>query len=104
MTQRENLRSIIQHIEKKAVKLAKLCDVKDGIILGGIKELFISNAPVDKRYEKWLEGNEVSRYLIEWTGRYICYDYSLIEEELKRKIFLIIYMYISFVISHHDFQ
>jgi hypothetical protein len=45
----------------------------------------LSNEKIDNRYEKWLEGNEVSRYRIEWTGRYICYDKSLVDEELKRK-------------------
>ena len=47
--------------------------------------MFLSNTRMDSRYEKWLEGNEVSRYYIGWMGRYICYDSTLIEEELKRK-------------------
>jgi len=83
--QRMDLGEIIQRIRVRSVKLGQVCDVKDGIILGDIKDLFLSNKRTDKRYEKWLEGNEVSRYLIEWTGRYICYDKSLIDEELKRK-------------------
>jgi hypothetical protein len=83
--QRTDLNEIIQRIRTRSVKLGQICDVKDGIILGDIKDLFLSDKRVDKRYEKWLEGNEVSRYLIEWTGRYICYDKSLIDEELKRK-------------------
>ena len=83
--QQENLRDIIHKIKRTSVDLDQICDIKDGIILGEIKDLFLSTTKKDKRYEKWLEGNEVSRYHIEWLERYICYDPSLIEEELKRK-------------------
>lgn len=83
--QQEKFRDIINKIEKTSVNLDEICNVKDGIILGGIKDLFLSDIKKDDRYEKWLEGNEVSKYHIKWLGRYICYDPSLIEEELKRK-------------------
>jgi type I restriction-modification system DNA methylase subunit len=83
--QQEGFQELIQKIKAKSVNLNTFCQVKDGIILGGIKDLFLSKVRSDKRYEKWLEGNEVSRYYIAWQGRYICYDSSLIEEELKRK-------------------
>ena len=83
--QKESSRNIIQSILKKSTNLEKICDVKDGIILGGIKDLFLSKTRIDNRYEKWLEGNEVSRYQIKWKRRYICYDNKLINEELKRK-------------------
>jgi type I restriction-modification system DNA methylase subunit len=83
--QKEDFRNIIQNILSKSINLEKICDVKDGIILGGIKDLFLSDTHIDSRYEKWLEGNEVSRYHIKWKRRYICYDNKLINEELKRK-------------------
>ncbi|HHT9105764.1 MAG TPA: Eco57I restriction-modification methylase domain-containing protein [Candidatus Wujingus californicus] len=83
--QQGGFKNIVQKIRKTSVYLEQLCDIKDGIILGGIKDLFLSNTRMDSRYEKWLEGNEVSRYYIGWMGRYICYDSTLIEEELKRK-------------------
>jgi hypothetical protein len=83
--QKESSRNIIQSILKKSINLEKICDVKDGIILGGIKDLFLSDTHIDSRYEKWLEGNEVSQYHIKWKRRYICYDNKLINEELKRK-------------------
>jgi len=77
--------SIIQKIKDSSIPLDQICFVKDGIILGSIKDLFLSNKPVNKLYQKWLEGNEVSRYLIKWKQRYIRYDKVLIDEELKRK-------------------
>ncbi|MBC8431303.1 MAG: N-6 DNA methylase, partial [Desulfobacterales bacterium] len=83
--QKEEFTKIIKIIEKKSIYLENICEVKDGIILGSIKDLFLSDSAIDNRYEKWLEGNEVSRYHIQWTGHYICYDDSLIKEELKRK-------------------
>jgi type I restriction-modification system DNA methylase subunit len=83
--QKEGSQALIQKILNKSIELSRICDVKDGIILGGIKELFLSSKRINGRYEKWLEGNEVSRYAINWEGRFILYDKSLIEEELKRK-------------------
>ena len=83
--QQEKFMGIIGKVREKAHNLERFCDVKDGIILGTIKDLFLSDCAFDDRYEKWIEGNEVSRYTIEWTGRYICYDHSLIKEEMKKK-------------------
>ena len=83
--QKHDLDGILQKMEAKSEHLDIFCEVKDGIILGTIKDLFLSREVLDDRYKKWLEGNEVSRYSINWDGRYICYDNSLISEELKRK-------------------
>jgi len=83
--QMEKFKKIIQKVREKSIPLEKVCDVKDGIILGAIKDLLLSDTAVDDRYEKWLDGGEVARYSIEWSGRYILYTPSLVEEELKRK-------------------
>jgi len=83
--QKEEFTQLIRIIENSSISLENICQVKDGIILGSIKDIFLSDSAIDHRYEKWLEGNEVSRYHIQWTGNYICYDDSLIKEELKRK-------------------
>ena len=83
--QREDFEDITTKIYQQSTELENICDVKDGIILGGIKDLLLSNTKKDNRYEKWLEGNEVSRFSIQWSGRYICYDKTLVDEELKRK-------------------
>jgi type I restriction-modification system DNA methylase subunit len=83
--QMEKFKKLIQKVREKSIPLEKVCDVKDGIILGAIKDLLLSDNAVDDRYEKWLDGGEVARYSIEWSGRYILYTPSLVEEELKRK-------------------
>jgi hypothetical protein len=62
-----------------------LCDVRDGIILGAIKDLFLSNREKNKRYKRFLDGSGVSRYSVNWDGMYICYDKNLVDEELHRK-------------------
>jgi hypothetical protein len=83
--QQEKLKDVIQKIKINSSDLETVCDVKDGIILGSIKDLFLSEIHVDNRYEKWLEGNEVSRYHLPWKKRYICYDTNLLDKELQRK-------------------
>ncbi|MGI8960361.1 MAG: Eco57I restriction-modification methylase domain-containing protein [Bryobacteraceae bacterium] len=83
--QRDDLKDIIKTITHRAIDLSTICDVRDGIILGSIAELFLTDSGSDRRAEKWLEGNEVSRYNIQWKGRHILYDESLLEEEMRRK-------------------
>jgi hypothetical protein len=83
--QKEISQTLIQKILAKSAALSEICEVKDGIILGSIKELFLGTKKISGMYEKWLEGNEVSRYAINWDGRFIRYDKSLIAEELRRK-------------------
>lgn len=85
LEQNESLNHIFDKIEKVSTSLENICEVKDGIILGSIKDLFLSDRKNDSRYEKFLEGNCVSRYNTKWDGKWICYDKNLIEEELKRK-------------------
>ncbi len=85
LEQDESFNHIFDKIEKAGTLLENICDVKDGIILGSIKDLFLTDKKNDSRYEMFLEGNGVSRYNIQWNGKWICYDKSLIEEELKLK-------------------
>lgn len=83
--QDETLNTLLKKIEIKSIVLGKICDVKDGIILGSIKDLFLSDKQIDARYQKFLDGNCVSKYNIEWDGKWICYDHNLIKNELSRK-------------------
>ena len=80
---------LLTFIEEKSYQLENICDIKDGIILGSIKELFLSDTAQDSRYKKFLDGNCVTKYSINWDGKYICYDKDLInkELELKKKMF-----------------
>jgi len=82
---RPDVKNIIQKIKQASLPIENICNVRDGIILGSIKDLFLADERVDNRYEKWLEGNEVSRYSIDWKMRYICYDRALLADELSRK-------------------
>jgi type I restriction-modification system DNA methylase subunit len=77
--------SIEKKIKNLSDKLETICSVKDGIILGSVKDRFLTtngNLPTSKM---WLEGNEVTRYNIEWSGRYINYDPSIIDYEIEIK-------------------
>lgn len=85
VNQNEKAQALVRKILRNAVELSTICEVKDGIILGAIKDLFLNKDRENGLYEKWLEGNEVSRYRISWAKRYIRYDKTLIDEELKRK-------------------
>jgi len=85
LEQNESLNHIFEKIEKVSTLLENVCEVKDGIILGSIKDLFLSNKKIDSRYEKFLEGNCVSRYSTKWDGKWICYDKDLNQNELQVK-------------------
>lgn len=85
LEQDESLSEILQKIESISINLNEICDVKDGIILGSIKDLFLSDNKKDERYKKFLDGNCVSKYNIDWDGKWICYDSDLNKKELDNK-------------------
>lgn len=83
--QQESLSGLMRRMSARAVPLDTLCEVRDGIILGSSKDIFLAHRRRDHRFRKWLQGSEVERYAISWQGRHICYDPSLLEQELQRK-------------------
>jgi type I restriction-modification system DNA methylase subunit len=85
LTENDSIEKIIKKIKNLSDKLETICSIKDGIILGSVKDRFLTtngNLPTSKM---WLEGNEVTRYNIEWSGRYINYDPSIIDYEIEIK-------------------
>ena len=81
----KELVEIAEKIVEHSHPLEEVCNVKDGIILGSVKDLFLTKDADSPTCRPWLEGNEVKRYSISWGGRYIRYDHSIMEQELELK-------------------
>jgi hypothetical protein len=88
---KNNLHSSLQtKIEKSSISLQKIAEVKNGVqayTVGegipkqtkNIKEnrVYHSNKKIDKTWIKYVDGVDVKRYLIGWSGQYIKYGNNL---------------------------
>jgi len=70
------------------VPLSTICKVKDGINPGmaalGLRARLFLNHEGGRNPKKLIEGKNISRYSVRWSGRWVDYDESLITPEAKR--------------------
>jgi len=72
------VREIIEKITKRGVKMHRLCYVSKGLVSHSEverkgKDAYIHDSKIDPTCVKYVEGKEISRYQIDWMGRYIQY-------------------------------
>jgi len=70
------------------VPLGDICQVKDGINPGmsslGVRTHLFLDHEAGRNPKKLLEGKNISRYRIEWSGAWVDYDKGLISPEARR--------------------
>jgi hypothetical protein len=54
--------------------MGEICEVKDGIVAGRIKDVVFSPKKLDNTYHKVLFGKDMDRYEISWGGAFTCRD------------------------------
>ena len=95
----EKLGKIFYQIEDNSKKIYQTAFVKQGVIAYGIgggkplqtkkmkdDEVYHSFKKIDINYLKFLESNDIHRYFIDWTGRYLKYGDNLFRKR-EFKIF-----------------
>ncbi len=65
---------LIAKIEQGSLKLESIGDVRDGIIVGRIKDIAFSDKKLDSAYQKVLFGRDIERYSKRWGGMFVCRD------------------------------
>jgi type I restriction-modification system DNA methylase subunit len=65
---------LIERIEENCVRMGEICEVKDGIVAGRIKDVVFSPRKLDNTYYKVLFGKDIDRYEISWGGAFTCRD------------------------------
>jgi type I restriction-modification system DNA methylase subunit len=74
---------LIKKIKTNSTRLGDLCLVKNGM---KVRKEFVSNKQEDNRYKKFLLGASVKPFLIDYKGKWVCYDKSL-EQEFSNQAF-----------------
>jgi hypothetical protein len=77
---------IIEKIEKETIPLFDICEIKDGIVAGEIKDVLFLNAPKDKDSKPLLFGKDIDKYSISKPSQYVNYKPDeMMQIELNRK-------------------
>jgi type I restriction-modification system DNA methylase subunit len=73
------VKKIINKINIDFTKLSNICYVTVGINTGYIKDDLTSDFKKDTRYHKMLNGKNIGRYTVSWSGEWILYDKDFVK-------------------------
>lgn len=73
------VKKIINKINIDFTKLSNICYVTVGINTGYIKDDLTSDFQKDTRYHKMLNGKNIGRYTVSWSGEWILYDKNFVK-------------------------
>jgi type I restriction-modification system DNA methylase subunit len=82
-----NAISFMERLNRVGVELRQIAEVKDGVKTGD-NERFVSTQKQTNRHVKVLRGSDISRYLIEFSGKYLDYDRERLARPREESIFL----------------
>lgn len=72
---------------KDVLPLGSICNVNQGIALKGDKSLSLREHNADKKFYKLLDGKNINKNLINWTGVYLDYSLDRIHSCKRKDIF-----------------
>lgn len=75
---------IIDKMIYGSLELGEICYCTVGINTGYIKDDLTSDAKIDVRYHKMLNGKDIGRYTVSWPGQYIMYDHEFVKSKGDR--------------------
>ena len=81
-----NSNDFIDKLFENTVPLSSLCNINQAIALKGDKSLSVKT-DYSPKYYKFLDGRNVNRYAIEWTGLYLDYSLERIHSCKRKDIF-----------------
>lgn len=72
---------ILDKIDSSSVTLNELCEMKDGIHTGNVRDKLLLNNKINENCKKLVTAECVDRYSLKWGGRWVNYDATLINKE-----------------------
>ena len=81
-----NSNDFIDKLFENTVPLSSLCNINQAIALKGDKSLSVKTE-YSPKYYKFLDGRNINRYAIEWTGLYLDYSLERIHSCKRKDIF-----------------
>lgn len=74
-----SVKKLIDRMSEKSVPLGDICEMKDGIHTGNVKEKLIVNSKVDSSSKRLITAESIDRYVVGWGGLWVRYDPDLID-------------------------
>lgn len=78
--------NIENKIKNKSVELSVICDVRDGIIAGRIKDKLFVDKPINKYCRRLIFGNNMDRYKLLWGGKFVDYRPTVMKNEERKEV------------------
>jgi len=79
--------SILNKIEKTSKILTQFMEVYVGIVASGIKK-FISDKKITEHYKKYLQGKNIGKYEINFSGVYVNFDIEKLHSNTDENVYL----------------
>lgn len=76
-----------EKIAKDTIKLNSICNINQAIALKGDKSLSVRQSNIEGKYYPLLDGRNINKYSINWTGDYLDYDLERIHSCKTKSIF-----------------
>lgn len=70
------------------LKLDDIVDINQAIALKSDRSAYLFNSKIDSNYKPVLDGREINKYQINWSGKFLKYDRSAIHSCKREDIFL----------------
>ena len=81
-------REILELIEAGSQPLGDMCHrIRFGVVISGNLSEVVSNEPLGSRWKPFLEGDEIAPYAINYRGRFLNYDESLLHRSRTPDVF-----------------
>lgn len=70
------------------VKLQDACEINQAIALKSNRAAYLFDVQIDENYKPVIDGREIGKYQIKWSGKYLKYDKKAIHSCKREDIFL----------------
>lgn len=74
-------------ISKNTIPLKEICNINQAIALKGDKKLSVKFRNDENKYYRLLDGRNINKYVINWSGEYLDYDIKRIHSCKTKSIF-----------------
>lgn len=81
-------RRILKILDEKSISLLSISRIiRFGVVISNNFDHVVSNVKYGSKWKRFLEGNEISSYLINYKGRYINYSSDLLHRSRTKDVF-----------------
>lgn len=79
--------SLSEKLKLNSIKLSEICNINQAIALKGDKNLSVKTDNSNGQFVKLLDGRNINKYSISWSGNYLDYNLERIHSCKTKTIF-----------------